>query len=302
VDIIDVSGHNTINNWRAVRGQASAVWVKATQGSGYTSPAFSSQALGAASAGLKVGAYHFADSNVSPAANWAHFQNVVKPFNGFADGCLAPLLDMENDPTDGITWYANTAPMFIASFIAAYRQDTGQRKIVVYANTSDWLNIMHPERWADADTYLMCARYGTPPSPGNTGGFTHPQLAVHQYTAKASVDGSAGLLDASVLLNHTLTDLTLGAAPRVDDEEDDVNKVYPHQLFQAGGHPDVNNGQPVFPFGVWRDDQGVWVGLASQGEFDSVKQAYQLTPVWLEQATLSERVRISRIGVDTARP
>lgn len=301
MDIIDISSHNTITDWHTVAGQVPAVWTKATQGSGYTSPAFVGQAAGAASVGMRVGAYHFADSNVSPSGNWAHFQAVAGSVNAFANGCLAPLLDMENDPVDGIFWNATSAPAFIRDFVAAYRQATGQRKIVVYANTSDWLNVMHPEQWADADTYLMCARYGIPPSPGNTGGFTHPQLAVHQYTDAASVTGSAGLLDASVLLNHTLADLTLGSVP-LTEGDDDVATVYTHELYQAGAHPDQNNGQPLFPFGVWRNDQGRWVGLASQGEFDSVKQAYGITPVWLEQATLAEQIRLSRVGVDTPLP
>lgn len=301
VDIIDISSHNLITDWRAVAGDVPAVWIKATQGDSYTSPAFSAQELGAASAGMQVGAYHFADSDVSPAGNWAHFAAVAGQLDAFSDGRLAPLLDMEDDAADGIHWTVANAPGFIAAFIAAYRHDTGQRKIVVYANASDWQTKMRPELWADADTYLMVARYSTPPTPGNTGGFTHPQLAVHQYTDKASVPGSSGQLDRSRLIAFTPADITLKRRPDPIEEDDDM-KLYPHEIYLAGAHADQNNGAPLFPFGVWRNDEGSWVGLASQAEQDSIAAAYSITPKWLEQATLAEMVRLSRVGVDTPRP
>jgi hypothetical protein len=82
-----------------------------------------------------------------------------------------------------------------------------------------------------------------------------------------------------------------------------------HQLYAASAVADVNGGQPLFPHGVWRDDQGVYQGLASDSERKSRIAAHPSANrgpngdgIWLEQSSLADLVRISRVGVDTPVP
>lgn len=310
----DVSSHNTITNWSAYVADTPAVWVKATQASGsaaYTNPSFASQFTGAVSVGGLAGAYHFADPRFSASADADHFIEVANRSGAFADGRLLPLLDVEDTPQ--FSW-STTANTWIADFIRRYRQVTGRRKIIVYASRSFWQTILHPDAWVDGDIYLMVAAY-----PGavdwskglNQSGYSHPRLAVWQYTDAAPIAGMAAPGDRSRQVAFTAADLTLGARPApvpAPIEGDDEDMALTPVLFRAGARPDVNNGKPLYPFGVWRDELGVYVGLASDAERDLLLKAFPAAVkgdgdgVWVEQPTLAEWVRISRVGVDTPVP
>jgi GH25 family lysozyme M1 (1,4-beta-N-acetylmuramidase) len=214
----DVSSHNEIDNWTAYVSDTPAVWVKATQASGYAayaSPAYAGQLGGAIAAGGLAGAYHFADPRMDPAADAEHFVATAGSV-AFQNGRLLPLLDIENT-TDGngrpIGWPAAGTPQWIRRFIERYRQLTGQRKIMVYASRSFWQTIMQPDQWTDGDVYLMVAAY-----PGfidwtkglNQSGYSHPRLAVWQYTDAAPIAGMANPGDRSRQIAFTQADLTLG--------------------------------------------------------------------------------------------
>jgi lysozyme len=304
----DVSSHNTVTDWRAYLADTPAVWVKATQASGpsaYTNPLFVGQFASARAAGGLVGAYHFADSRYAPAVDFAHFFDVAAPAGAFTDGALLPLLDIEN--TAGVEWTLGNVNSWVARFIAAYRLRTGKRKIIIYASRSFWQTIMRPNDWADADVYLMVAAYpGTVDwSRGlNQSGYSHPRLAVWQYTDAAPIAGMAQPGDRSRQVAFTPVDLTLGS--RLNEGDDDVAPQ--PVLFLAagtGGPTGPNGGQPLYPHGVWRDEFGVYVGLQSEGEAHDLLAAWPNSPkdssgqgVWVEQATLAEWVRISRVNVD----
>ncbi|MEV6602905.1 GH25 family lysozyme [Kutzneria sp. NPDC051319] len=196
---IDVSSFNTITSWPDVRAGGNAwAWAKATQGSGYTNPLFGGQFAGSSAAGLITGAYHFADPNPGVPANVDHFVTVASPVGAFADGAMVPLLDIENDPADGVNWTADSANAFIAAFRDALRIATGQPKLCVYASQSWWLGgMLRPDDWADDNVYLCAARFGV--DPGDVG-WAHPRLAAHQYTNEAPTPGSAGPTDRSVTI------------------------------------------------------------------------------------------------------
>jgi lysozyme len=222
---IDVSSYNTIASWPAVRGVPNTwAWCKATQGGGYTNPRFVSQFTGAAAAGLAAGAYHFADPNVSVAANVSHFVAIAGAVGAFSKGAFVPLLDIENDTVDGINWTAAGANAFIAAFRDQLRAATGQRKLCVYASQS-WFSsgFLRPNDWADQDVFLCAARYGF--SPGNVG-WSHPRLAVHQYTDGTAQFGSTLYsTDRSVLLApFTRDQLTIGGgvSPAVTTTPGDI--------------------------------------------------------------------------------
>ena len=208
---IDVSSFNTITNWSQVQGAGNSwAWSKATQGSGYTNPLYGSQMVSGRHAGLRMGAYHFPDPRVSVATQVRYFVGIARSAGAFDHGAFLPMLDMENDTADGITWSAGGANSFIAAFRDALRAATGQPMLCVYGPES-WYSsgFLQPAQWADSGVFLCAAQYTG--LPGQLG-WSHPRLAVHQYTDSAPTPGAQGLTDRSVLVGgYTLADLTIGA-------------------------------------------------------------------------------------------
>ncbi|EEB99201.1 hypothetical protein MPER_01167 [Moniliophthora perniciosa FA553] len=71
---IDVSGYQPNVNWATVKANGiSFAYIKATEGTTFTSSTFSSQYTGATNAGLIRGAYHFAHPDSSSGAAQANF-------------------------------------------------------------------------------------------------------------------------------------------------------------------------------------------------------------------------------------
>jgi hypothetical protein len=61
----DVSGWQTNVNWTTVKNAGVVfAWTKATQGTDFNNPYFTSQEAGAKSAGIYIGAYHYATPSV----------------------------------------------------------------------------------------------------------------------------------------------------------------------------------------------------------------------------------------------
>ncbi|GAA0632109.1 hypothetical protein GCM10010174_61370 [Kutzneria viridogrisea] len=209
---VDVSNHNAVNDWAAVRGNGiTFASILLTQGDYFASPDAAAQVSAARAAGITPGGYHFGDPNVSVAANVSAFVTRATALGVLSPGSFLPMLDVEQSSADGITWTADTADAFVRDWIAGVRAATGVRRIAVYANLSFWQGLLHPDAWADGDTYLWLALYNG--SPGDTGGYTHPRLALHQHTDQGNVPGVAGSLDRDVTVgSFTLSDLTLTPA------------------------------------------------------------------------------------------
>ena len=89
---IDVSHHQGVIDWDALRGQGlSFAYIKATEGSRRVDHAFSENWQGAARAGLARGAYHFYNFCEPAAPQAAEFIKLVPK----AAGSLPPALDLE---------------------------------------------------------------------------------------------------------------------------------------------------------------------------------------------------------------
>ncbi len=221
---IDVSGYNAITNWPAVRAVGNSwAWAKATQGDGYTSPLFAAQIAGARAAGLLPGAYHFPDPNVSVAANVGHFVAVANAAYALDAGCFLPLLDMEDDPADGIVWTAASANAFVPAFRDEFRRQTGVHQLCVYGSES-WFATgkLNPAQWVDDGVFLAVAQYSGVPGQVS---WTHPRAAVHQYTDNAPTPGATKPTDRSCTLGSwSARQLTIGGSvrPAAPTEEDDM--------------------------------------------------------------------------------
>ena len=199
---IDVSHHNRVDDWRAVRGNnITFVSIKLTESTGFIDNAAAGHADGARAAGIRAGGYHFA-RNTDVAAQVRHFASQLRARGLTAADSLAPMLDMEADELRG------RANPFVAEFIARLRGETGVRKVLVYANL-DWLrNVLRPDEWADADVRLWIARFNG--NPGNPG-FAHPKLALHQHSAEGNVPGIPGHVDRDATIgSHTVASLLIG--------------------------------------------------------------------------------------------
>ncbi|WP_367139642.1 LysM peptidoglycan-binding domain-containing protein [Saccharothrix sp. HUAS TT1] len=208
---IDISSHNDIDDWAAVRGNnITYASVKTTQGDYYINPKHQGQIDGARNAGVLPGAYHFADPNTPVARNIDHFVNISRSRGVFDTGSFMPMLDVEDSAPDGIHWNAWTANTFIPQFIRGLRDRTGQGLVSVYASLNDWRVLLRPDEWADDQVRLWVAVFNG--DPGNLQGHQDGRVALHQHTAHGNVPGARGYIDRNVTVNdYSLEQLTIGS-------------------------------------------------------------------------------------------
>ncbi|SES49054.1 GH25 family lysozyme [Actinokineospora terrae] len=198
---IDLSHHNRVDDWRAVRGNGiTYASVKVTESTDWVDPAAGGHIAGARSAGIAVGGYHFARAT-GVQAQVDHFTAHLRRHGLLAAGSLAPMLDMEAAELRG------NANVFVRDFITRLRATAGVRRVLVYANHDWYSNVLRPD-WADGDTMLWIARYnGDPGRPG----WSHHRLALHQHTSSGRVPGIPGNVDRDATVGPwTLGALTLG--------------------------------------------------------------------------------------------
>lgn len=147
---IDVSNYQSSVNWTSYANSGKKfAFIKATEGpycdnTSYKSPTFNNQYLGATSAGLIRGAYHFAIPNCSSGARQADF--FVHNGGGWTpDGKTLPgVLDIEYDPytsqDHANSCYGLTPAKMVAwiqAFNRQYVADTGVYPII-YSTTGWW--------------------------------------------------------------------------------------------------------------------------------------------------------------------
>lgn len=128
---IDVSSYQGSVDWNtAYSNGVQFAYVKATQGTGYTNPDFSSQINGATNASIVAGAYDFADFNtVSATAEAKYFLSVAG--NYVQEGYLRPALDMEGSTS----MTQSQVSAWVESWCNYVYQQTGVLA-VVYASQS----------------------------------------------------------------------------------------------------------------------------------------------------------------------
>lgn len=178
---IDVSGWQGQVDWA---GQYDAgkrfAYVKATEGTDYTSDDFGHQYNGSYDAGMIRGAYHFALPNSSSGAVQAnHF---VDNGGGWSnDGKTLPgALDMEWNPYGATCFGKSQADMktWINDFLETYKDRTG-RYPAIYTNTNWWNECVGHDSSFGEKSPLWIARYGDSAGTLPTGWGTH---TFWQYT------------------------------------------------------------------------------------------------------------------------
>lgn len=176
---MDVSGHQPYVNWREQWNMgARFAYVKATEGSYFTSDTFSSQYQGSRSVGMLRGAYHFAIPNWSSGAEQARY--FVQHGGGWsADGyTLPPVLDFEFNPYAGRTingfYFGNDCYGMSPSQLTSWVRDFGNtvrsltgRLPVIYTNTHWWQKCLaDPVGFGDYPLWLAAYPYYPTNSPG----------------------------------------------------------------------------------------------------------------------------------------
>lgn len=118
-DGYDLSHHNKNVKWDAL-SDAEFVYLKATEGVGYTDPKFRQFTKQAKKHGIRVGAYHFMTAKTSGKAQFNHFLKTVGD-----DMDLIPVLDVEKRGISNEN---------IKQFISECEKHYGV-KPMIYANT-----------------------------------------------------------------------------------------------------------------------------------------------------------------------
>lgn len=162
---IDVSSYDGDVDWPAkVSSGMSFAWVKATEGTSYQNPFFTSQYNGSQSAGLIRGAYHFAlPSNSSGKDQATYFSDHGGGWPG--DGYTLPgTVDLEYNPYGTNACYGlNQTAMasWIRDFVSTYRNRWG-RPPMIYTSTS-WWNMCVGSAASDSTAVapLWIARYAS---------------------------------------------------------------------------------------------------------------------------------------------
>lgn len=185
---IDISHHQNSVDWAQVKASGKVFcYAKATEGRTFDDPNFTTYMKEGSSAGVVMGAYHFArpDNNTAEAeAN--HFLTIAKDYLG--RNFLAPVLDLEVNKN--ISWTALAT--WAEEWLQIVENATGV-KPVVYVNKTYAENLSG----AIKNYPLWLADYnGGTAAPPNLYGWK--DWLFKQYTASGTVSGISGNVDLDV--------------------------------------------------------------------------------------------------------
>ncbi|KAL2054842.1 hypothetical protein ABVK25_004664 [Lepraria finkii] len=159
----DISHYQpTVNFQGAYNSGARFVIIKATEGTTYIDPSFSSHYTGATNAGLIRGGYHFAHPDTSTgAAQATYFLAHGGGWSG--DGITLPgMLDIEYNPNGATCYGLSTSAMvaWIQSFVNTYHTKT-TRYPMIYSTNDWWSTCTGNSAAFDTTCPLVLARYGS---------------------------------------------------------------------------------------------------------------------------------------------
>ncbi|HEY8871231.1 MAG TPA: GH25 family lysozyme, partial [Candidatus Limnocylindrales bacterium] len=199
---VDVSHWQGTIDWTKVAGAGKAfAMMKATDGETFVDSMYSTNHAGARAAGVRVGAYHFAEPSSTAAeaivqADW--FVNHI----GYLPGDLVPALDLE--VTDGLS--ASQLQAWVGYWLNEVTAKLGI-KPMIYTSPSFWRTYMgDTATFANQGyTVLWVAHWfvTTPSVPANNWG--GHSWTFWQYTNCGTVSGISGCVD---LDRYNGTDLT----------------------------------------------------------------------------------------------
>jgi len=190
---IDVSHWQGTVDWFQVAAAGKRyAFIKASEDTDFVDSMYQTNRFGAKSAGLYVGAYHFARPERTPGDPEAEADNFIATA-GWVSGELLPVLDLE--VTGGLNQYELQA--WTMAFLQRVYDRTGVRALI-YTSPTFWRNNMGDTDWFALNGYrvLWIAHWTTAPAPStpanNWGGLG---WTFWQYTSNGAVAGIAGRVD-----------------------------------------------------------------------------------------------------------
>lgn len=179
IKVPDISSYQPNVDWHAMQSSGTqAIYVKASEGVTWNDLTFISHVQGAHSAGISVGAYHFAHPEANdPIAEAKHFVSVLQQ----TPTDLMPVLDLESPTSPGMLTGAQITA-WAKSFIDYVQAQTG-RKVMLY--TGVWYVNTYGLHGL-GDVPLWIADYGVPSVP-QCGDWT--SYLMWQYTDSENLSG-----------------------------------------------------------------------------------------------------------------
>ncbi len=214
---IDVSYWNSGIDWPKVRATGLRfVFIKATEADYYADPTFDDNWLGAKSAGLLRGAYHFFRSNVDGKKQAKKFIDYVRSMND--DGELPPVLDLETHDGQSKDRVIARAKAWLDEVEAAFG-----RKPLIYSGQyflQDYFSEAGggPPAWAK-DYPLWLAQYPNTYTEGQQPSLPRGwfRWTFWQYSEKGRLNGINANVDLNVF-NGTLEELYKFAGAKIVTE------------------------------------------------------------------------------------
>lgn len=191
---IDVSHYQGLINWQMVKTDknASYVYIKATEGSGYVDQYYLRNLRGAKEAGIPVGVYHFFIPSASAMTQMRNFSDNVDPRHHD----LVPIVDVEKRGKAPLQQFIGRLSMFLEQIEKAYGVQpiiyTGQNFYNEYLSGS-FLKYR-----------FMIAKYQEEPPML----VDNAKVVMWQFTSQGHVNGIRNNVDRSVFLdNYSLRDI-----------------------------------------------------------------------------------------------
>ena len=280
-NVIDVSHHETVTSWGALRQHTSVIYTKATEGTTYTDPTLDAWATGAEENGLDFGFFHyFWPGSLANARQQASF--FVSAISKYSYSCL-PVVDVEE--SNGYSAQAVTAA--VEAFRAEVKAETGLN-CMIYVSAGQIDRFFDP---LPADAPLWIADYSSPfvDGPRSISAQVAGRMwAMWQYTDSAYWPGLASGVDAnkataSIFIDKAKTSAgeITGAAPApvftgslsVQRVQQKLNTIHiPRPALDEDGYtgPLTREGVRVMEqvCGL-HVDSGVW-GSQCQNAYDSI--------------------------------
>ena len=185
--LIDISNHDDVRDWTAVKKNVDGLYMKATEGSTYVDVKLDSYAKGALGQKIPIGFYHYfwPAADLSAAKKQAQFfHNAIK---GYAY-TLCPVLDVEE--TSGQPDSVITAN--VRTFSDEFERLSGQR-VMIYCSQSFANRYLSD---ASLKSYKLWIAHYDVKAPGDTS--TWNRYVMWQYGDKLSMAGINGMGDGDI--------------------------------------------------------------------------------------------------------
>lgn len=189
---IDISHYQGDVVWTKIKADGvEYAWAKATQGVRNKDERWTKGRRKAAKeAGVRLGAYHFADLGQDSIKN---AQNFAESIEILEQGDLLPMVDLEDSGLPkGIT--SKKVNEWLIEFANEFNKHV-KTPLILYCGVGNWAGRagVISQEVVDLYPHLWLYRYTSAKDPGKTG--LWPTWDIWQYSARGSVDGIKGNVD-----------------------------------------------------------------------------------------------------------